>query len=228
VVTSGGKLDALQQRVLEVLSTVEPPFTLGGGGALAGVHLGHRTTRDLDLFWREIPALEHRTQSVVNALTADGLSTATVQSGASFVRLRVADSQSAVVLDLIAEPMASIAPAVAHRVGGATILVDPPRAILVDKLCALLSRSELRDLIDVEALVASGEDLPSAIDDAPRRDSGFSRLTLAWVLRDFDVRSMAVALGYEPATIDRLEAFRQTLIESLIAPGETSKEHSGL
>jgi hypothetical protein len=157
VVTSGGKLDALQQRVLEVLSTVEPPFTLGGGGALAGVHLGHRTTRDL-----------------------------------------------------------------------ATILVDPPRAILVDKLCALLSRSELRDLIDVEALVESGQDLPSAIDDAPRRDSGFSRLTLAWVLRDFDVRSMAVALGYEPATIDRLEAFRQTLIESLIAPGETSKEHSGL
>jgi hypothetical protein len=210
------KLDPLQTRVLEVLSTVEPPFTLGGGGALAGIYLGHRTTRDLDLFWREVAALEHRTQSVVDALTANGLSITTVQSGTSFVRLRVADVASAVVVDLIAEPMASIEAAVKHRIGHATILVDSPRAILVDKLCALLSRSELRDLIDVEALVQSGEDLSSAIDDAPRRDSGFSRLTLAWVLRDFDVRAMAGTLGYEAATINRLESFRQRLIEDLV------------
>jgi len=51
--TSGGKLDELQKRVLESLAAVRPPFILGGGGALAGVHLAHRKTRDLDLFWRE-------------------------------------------------------------------------------------------------------------------------------------------------------------------------------
>ena len=51
--TSGGKLDALQLRVLETLAAVEPRFVLGGGAALAGVYLGHRETRDLDLFWRE-------------------------------------------------------------------------------------------------------------------------------------------------------------------------------
>jgi hypothetical protein len=48
--TSGGKLDELQKRVLESLAAVRPPFILGGGGALAGVHLAHRKTRDLDLF----------------------------------------------------------------------------------------------------------------------------------------------------------------------------------
>jgi len=47
--TSGGKLDALQKRVLESLATIQPPFILGDGAALAGVYLAHRQTRDLDL-----------------------------------------------------------------------------------------------------------------------------------------------------------------------------------
>jgi hypothetical protein len=47
---SGGKLGALQLRVLELLSDVEPRWTLTGGGALI-LRLGHRTTQDLDLVW---------------------------------------------------------------------------------------------------------------------------------------------------------------------------------
>jgi hypothetical protein len=49
---SGGELSALQWRILEELAGFDPSWTLTGGGALAGVHLQHRTTRDLDLFWQ--------------------------------------------------------------------------------------------------------------------------------------------------------------------------------
>ena len=49
---SGDKLTPLQRRILRVLAGLTPPWTLTGGGALAGIHLGHRETRDLDLFWR--------------------------------------------------------------------------------------------------------------------------------------------------------------------------------
>ena len=45
-------------------------------------------------------------------------------------------------------------------VGNTTILVETPHQLLVNKLCALLSRSELRDLIDVRVLIESGIDLP--------------------------------------------------------------------
>jgi hypothetical protein len=41
----------VQQRLLELLADFDPAWTLSGGAALAGVHLQHRTTRDLDLFW---------------------------------------------------------------------------------------------------------------------------------------------------------------------------------
>jgi hypothetical protein len=42
-------LNSLQDRVLGVVAAVGG-WTLTGGGALAGVYLGHRTTEDLDLF----------------------------------------------------------------------------------------------------------------------------------------------------------------------------------
>ena len=96
-----------------------------------------------------------------------------------------------------------------------------PHAILTEKLCALLERSELRDLVDVEALVRSGEDLNSAVADAPRRDSGFSPLTLAWVLRDWDVRKIAPSAGVSDTDAETLEHFRQSLIDRLITPEPT-------
>jgi predicted nucleotidyltransferase component of viral defense system len=216
--TSGGKLDELQKRVLESLAAVRPPFILGGGGALAGVHLAHRKTRDLDLFWREQAQLGEIPAQIEARLREEGLTVASLQRSPLFVQLRVADTSSAVVVDLIAEPAASLEPPWRCRIGNAEILVDAPHAILAEKLCALLERSELRDLVDIEALVRSGQDLRSAIALAPRRDSGFSPLTLAWILRDWDVRRIAHAGGLPEADGEKLEAFRQSLIDQLIAP----------
>jgi hypothetical protein len=85
-------------------------------------------------------------------------------------------------------------------------------------LCALLERSELRDLIDVKALMRSGENLDVAIADAPRRDSGFSPLTLAWLLKDFDVPALAKATGLDDIQTVDLDVFRQELIDRLINP----------
>ena len=46
-----GRLTQMQEKVLVLLAEIEPRWTLTGGGALAAIHLGHRATRDLDLFW---------------------------------------------------------------------------------------------------------------------------------------------------------------------------------
>jgi len=155
---------------------------------------------------------------VEDRLKACGMTVATLQTTPSFVRLQVNDGRSAVVVDLISEPMEGVEPAVAHIVGRAEILVDSPRAILAEKLCALLERSELRDLIDVEALVRSGQNLDLAISEAPRRDAGFSPLTLAWLLRDFDLKGMAKATGMVDPNIAHLDDFRQALIDRLLDP----------
>lgn len=171
------RLTPLQRRVLQVLASVRPPWTLTGGAALAGVHTGHRATRDLDLFWQ------------------------------------------AVVLDLVADPAPLAEPPVTVSLEGVEIQVDTKHQILVNKLCAVLSRSELRDLSDVEALLAVGGDLPRALSDAGRHDGGFSPLNLAWVLREFPVEALAKAEGMAAEAAQALETFRASFAERVARAG---------
>jgi hypothetical protein len=44
------RLGPLQQKFLQAFFSKEKRFFLTGGAALAGFHLGHRETHDLDLF----------------------------------------------------------------------------------------------------------------------------------------------------------------------------------
>jgi hypothetical protein len=66
-----------------------PPWTLTGGGALAGVHLGHRVTRDLDLFWRSRSELGSLVSDTLGALRADGLEVETLRTAPAFGELGV-------------------------------------------------------------------------------------------------------------------------------------------
>jgi hypothetical protein len=211
------RLSALQARVLATLATIDPPWTLTGGAALAGFHLGHRSTRDLDLFWHGARSIADVRRDVVARLAADGMSVEPLRTAESHCSLRVGDGHEHVVVDLVAEPVAVIEAPQAQRIGGVSIAVDTKHEILVNNLCALLHRSELRDLMDIAALVAAGGDLARALRDAPRKDGGFSALTLGWSLSNWRVAEAAGAAGLEDRA-DELEAFRQRLLR--IAAGE--------
>ena len=197
---------------------MEPPWTLVGGAALAGVHLGHRETRDLDLFWRGQQSVASEAARVERLLSLApwDFTVEAIQRESSFVRLRVIDRDEVVILDLVADPTPEITPDEKAVVGGATIRVASMHEILVNKLCALLSRSEVRDLGDVKALLEAGGDLARALRDAPREDAGFSPLTLAWVIKDFRVERLAQAAGQAPEAVPALVAFRDDLVERLV------------
>lgn len=91
--------------------------------------------------------------------------------------------------------------------------LDPVREILANKLCALVGRSEIKDLVDLRALLGSGGDLDSGLVDAERKDGSADPATLAWVLADLRIGPEArVPGGVEPAS---LEAFRIDLVARL-------------
>ena len=207
-----GRLSELQSQVLVALAGIDPPWTLTGGGALVGFHLGHRTTRDLDLFWHGRDSIADLRREVTARLRAAGFTVTELRTMDSFAALQVSGSDDTVVVDLVAEPVASIEPARGTEFRGVNILVDTPHEVLVNKLCALLHRSELRDLLDIQALIAAGGDLERAIDDAPAKDGGFSALTLGWTLRGWQVAAAARAAGLE-VRADELERFRDDLLD---------------
>jgi hypothetical protein len=118
-----------------------------------------------------------------------------------FRRVLVADGAEVVVLDLVADPVPVVD---APRLAAPGIYVDTAHEILVNKLTALLSRSEPRDLVDIRALVAAGGDLDRAIRDANVKDGGFSPSVLAWVLRSAPVPADAGLAAFRDALLSRL------------------------
>jgi hypothetical protein len=210
------KLTPLQRRIVRVLAALTPPWTLTGGGALAGIHLGHRTTRDLDLFWRDRPALGQSVAEALELLRADRMDVVVLRTAPMFSELRVSHGADVCIVDLVAEPFPAVEPPERAVIDGAAIAVDTKHEILVAKLTALLGRTELRDLVDVQALLDVGTDLVAALRDAPKKDGGFSAMTLAWVLHGFEVAPLARALGWSETQTAAADAFRLELIERLM------------
>ena len=217
-------LGDLQRRVLEVLAPIDPPWTLMGGAALAGFHLDHRTTLDLDLFWWERGELGRVTDAATHLLEEAGLDVGVLQETPAFLRLRAADGGETVVIDLIADPATCVDEAGEAKVGGARIRVASLHAILVHKLCALLGRAEIRDLQDVHALLDRDCDLGLALENAGSVDTGFSPLTLAWILREFQVAPLAEAAGIDAEDAAALDRFREELAEDLLRRAQSDEK----
>ena len=211
----GSKLSPLQVRVIEALSDLDPPWTLTGGAALVGFHLHHRTTRDLDLFLHGRSALGGYADLVIATLREAGIDVVSQQTGIAMHRLIATEKGESTVLDLVADPVSTIEAPVERAVGSSTIRGDSMHEILVNKLCTLVQRSELRDLIDVRELLAQGGDLLRALGDAPKKDGGFSPLTLVWLLGQLSIEAIAKAEGLAPEETRGLEQFRDRLVETL-------------
>lgn len=210
------RLGTLQERILASLAGLEPRWTLLGGAALVGFHVDHRTTRDLDLFWRPMEELGHVVDDTEGCLRSAGLTVAVIRRTPAFAQLRVADGPDSVIVDLVAEPSEPMALPEMASVGDARIRIASRRELLATKLCTLLHRSEIRDLQDVRELLLTGSSLEQGLADAPLVDAGFSAMTLAWVLESLDPVALAVPAGLQHGQPAELDAFRRDLIDRLV------------
>jgi len=184
------------------------PFHLGGGAALAGVHLRHRLSMDADLFVHDREA--HR--DLVRALPEIGLANGTpvrlVRDAGSLVRARLDRATGPLELDIVFELVPDLEPP-PPPVDGVVIesLVD----LRANKLTCILSRSEPRDLVDLLFLDRAGyppeRDLPLAL----RKDAGIDPGALAWLLGEFPVEPLPIMLT--PLDAQGLRAFRDDLRE---------------
>jgi hypothetical protein len=176
-------LDSLQRDVLSGFFQREDRFFLTGGAALVGFYLGHRTTKDLDLF-----TTQNRMEEGVVALTATaqdlGATLEALHTAPDFRRFLLRRGAGAVIVDLVRDLAPQLFPE-KPLLGG--IRIDPPEEILANKLCALLSRAEIRDLVDVRALEKHGYSIESGLMQAAQKDGGMTPGQLAWVLSEIEI-----------------------------------------
>lgn len=206
------RLTALQRELLEAFFAHEQRLFLTGGGALAGFYLGHRTTDDLDLFTPPGVDLADAARGLEQAAADLGATVAPRTTYPDFRRLLVTRGGETCVVDLVVDRAPEID--ITKATFGA-VRVDTMREIAANKICTLLSRSEIKDLVDLVELVRSGVDLAQAFVDARRKDGGAEPATLAWLLGQIAIGPDARLPG--GVAVATLVAFRDDLVKKLRA-----------
>lgn len=184
MVSSSDRLTALQRALLDGFFRHERRFFLTGGAALAGFYLYHRTTLDLDLFTLDPEAFQTG-RRVLDTVAAElGAIVEVRQHAPGFARVVVTRAGESVVVDLVLERVPQTA-GPKRTVG--MIEVDPIEEILANKLTALLSRAEERDLVDLLCLERRGYRVEDALSAALAKDGGCTAAALAWVLSEIAI-----------------------------------------
>lgn len=201
-------LSPLQRDVLEAFFSRTNRFFLTGGAALAGFHIGHRTTQDLDLFTTE-DALDEGTRALMDVARALGASLERIRTSPTFRRFLLRRDPEAIVIDIVWDSTPQGFP----KTTVGTLRLDPPGEILANKLCALLSRAEVRDLVDVMELERAGHTVDAALALAMRKDGGLTPAQLAWVLSQVRIPDDAHVPGRR--TPQEVRDFLASLVDRL-------------
>ncbi len=208
---SGGKLTPLQSDFLHSWFAHSSDYFLTGGGALAGFLGAPRATDDLDLFTVKGAAFEEADRLLHQVCADLGAEAIGLRSSVAFRRYRVTRGLESTVIDLVLDHAPQIVSLKEERNG---VLIDPPLEILVNKLCALVGRSEPRDFVDVFFLCQQGHDRNQALQLCSLKDGGVGQDTLLWILRDLDWDQFAVP-GVEAQVVRSTAAFFQSWAEEL-------------
>lgn len=206
------RLTALQRDLLDAFFARERRMFLTGGGALAGFYFAHRETEDLDLFAPPGLDLAEAARVLVEAARACGAQVTPMQEHGDFHREKVTRGEEETIVDLVIDraPMVET-----EKASFGAIHVDTLREIAANKICTLLSRCEIKDLVDLQALLDGGEDLGRALADAEKKEAGADPATLAWLLSELRIGPEARLPG--GVDLARLIAFRDALVPRLRA-----------
>ncbi len=204
------RLTPLQRELLDAFFARESRMFLTGGAALAGFYFAHRDTDDLDFFAPPEIDLAEPARALTDAARACGAVATPMQVYADFRRSNVVRGDEECIVDLVIDRAPMIE---AEKTSFGAIRVDTLREIVANKICTLLSRNEIRDLVDLRVLLEAGADLERAFADAEKKDAGADPATVAWVLGELTIGPEAILPG--GVVPERLIAFRDDLVVRL-------------
>lgn len=206
-------LTPLQQEVLDALRDV-PGFYLTGGAALAAKYLGHRQSYDLDLFVVQAEDVEVLGARLRATAAERGWAVEEVQRYPGFVRCIIRNKDAATLVDVVHETTPQVVELDAKPIHGG-VRFDAIEDLVANKLCAILGRGEVKDLVDLFFLTEAGVDVIGHLDHARQKDAGLDAATLAYVLRGMAVDTEGLLL-VRPVSEEDLKGFRDRLVDRLV------------
>jgi hypothetical protein len=208
-------LTPLKRDFLERFFARNQRFFLTGGSALGIFYLDHRLSYDLDFFTTEAGPiqwhlLENQVLAIVEEMQAKSRA---ITAAPEFHRFEITRGSERELLDFVLERVPQVDPQKA-QVG--VIRVDTIREIAVNKLCTLLSRCELKDVIDLYFLQQRGFDLVALIPLAQQKEGGLDPAMISYLLADLKVERIPEYV-LEPLTPRQLVEFIRALQQTMAA-----------
>jgi len=213
-------LSRLQRDVLDAM-VGRAAFYFTGGAALAGFYLHHRRSEDLDFFVTDQDELDVLESELQRISRERGWEIHEIRRFPGFRRFIVGDGKDETLLDLVHDPVAQMVD-LSDKPVFEGLRVDDLSDIVTNKLCALLGRGDIKDLVDLYFLQQAGIDVPAYVDAAQRKDGGMEPTTLGYVLQSVRLDTSRLLL-VKPLSPGDLERFRDDLMRRLLEmawPGE--------
>jgi hypothetical protein len=174
------QLYPFQDSVLQMLQGIDTGFYLTGGTAASRGYLQHRFSDDLDLFVNDDDRFALWAERVIQALVQQTEQCQVLMKEERFVRLNIIGSQLEMKIEMINDVPARVGQVYEHPVLGR---LDTAENILANKITALLSREEPKDLVDIWGFCCQKDyALKEAITHAESKAAGVFPADLARVL----------------------------------------------
>lgn len=200
-------LTPLKRDFLKAFFEREQRFFLTGGAALGVFYLQHRRSYDLDLFsakefdWIEVDG------TIRDACRQIHAEVEVLKSAPLFRRYALKRASDAEILDIVRDLNPQVDEAKTHF---GTIRVDTLHEILLNKICTLVSRCEVKDLLDLYFLDRAGLRVEDHLDEARRKDGGLDPAMMSHILANVKVAELSEYV-VEPLALEDLQAYIERL-----------------
>jgi len=204
-------LTPLQNSFLIEFFKLTQDFYLTGGIALSAFYLQHRESVDIDLFTSDDNAFQ-RADDLTRQTSANlNIACHAIRIRSYFKHFQVGPRENQLTVHFSKEYSAHVKPP--NNFTG--ILVDSIEDIAVNKICAALGRTEIKDLVDLYFLDKEGYSIGKYFDLAQQKDGGLAYETLAYTLSQFQLAEIPPFM-IKPLAVDELRQYRDATIDWLI------------
>ena len=201
-------LTPLKKDFLKEFFAIEDRFFLTGGSALGIFYFDHRFSYDLDFFtvnedidWKHVESNLHVVCKKIEAEIEP------ITKSPSFQRFKLTRDKEHEIIDFVIEWVEQINPK-KNIIDG--MQVDTLEEIGINKICTLLGRTEIKDIIDLYFLSINGFDIIPHIDMAMKKDGGLDPATLSYIISEIKIKELPDYL-LKTVTLDELNAFLSNL-----------------
>jgi len=193
----------LKRDFLKAFFAREKRFFLTGGSALGLFYLEHRHSYDVDLFspdrpeWLEVDGVMHLCAEDLGAILE------LRRDAPTFRRYQLVRGEDSEIVDMVLDISPQVDP---DKPWIDDVRVDTLHEIMVNKITTLISRCEVKDIVDLFFLEKDGYRIEDYFEEAQQKDGGLDPAMVSLLLDALRITELPDYL-IKPMTLAELCAF---------------------